>query len=229
MRSWNFATAAQALDWTPFRGTWTITGGRYRQLPILTSWIGSSVANCNTKVEVTASVTRTDPGTTTFSNSGVFIKTTLDHATKNISGYWIAYNKCRTDSGGICTGNASDPPGQAVFWRATNYNFVSNSGGATLLCQVQSSVNVNGLNTVRVVSNGPSHSYFLNGNLVCTVNDATYATGPIMAAAFIAADGGHAYQVDSFSVKAIGAGTLPPVAPSVMDPASLAPKAPPKA
>ena len=222
VRSWSFADASQALDWTPFRGTWAISGGRYLQTPIATGWIGSSVANCNSALQVIASMTRIDPGTTIFSNSGLVLKTTLDYPNRGISGYWIAYNKCRTDDAGTCTGDAADPPGQAVLWRLDNFNFASNSGGASLLCVKQSAVKVNGLNTVKVVSNGSSHTYHLNGNLVCTVNDATYARGPVMAAAFIASSGGHAYQLETFSIKSMD--VAPPLTAGIMDPASLAPK-----
>ena len=222
-RTWNFSNVNQARDWAPFRGTWAISNGRYRQTPIMQGWIGSAVASCNTALEVVASMTRTDPGTTLFSNTGVFLKTTLDYATKVVSGYWFAYNKCRTNEFGTCTGEPEDPPGQAVVWRASNFNFNTNSGAATNLCTKQSSVNVNGLNTVKVISNGASHTFRLNGKLVCTVNDATYASGPVMAAAYIADAGGHAYQVDSFSVKPLDAGALPSVV-SLMDPASAAPK-----
>ena len=60
-----------------------------------------------------ASTTRIDPGTTIFSNSGLVLKRTLDYPNRGVSGYWIAYNKCRTNNSGTCTGDAADPPGQS--------------------------------------------------------------------------------------------------------------------
>lgn len=222
VRSWDFNTVKQALDWTPLIGTWSVSGGRYMQTPITTGWIGTSADNCNKSLQITATMSRIDPGTIWFSNSGIIFKTSINYPAKQVTGYWVAYNKCRTDSDGICTGNDSDPPGQAVFWRLNSFN------SGTLLCQKQAAVNVNGFNTVKVVSRGSSHSYYLNGKLVCTVNDATNPTGPVMAAAFIAAGGGHAYEVDSLNVTSFD--TAPAASPeeeAVMDPAALMPKAPP--
>ena len=223
-RNWLFGDPKQALDFTPLRGTWAISGGRYRQAPIVTGWIGSSVANCNSKIQVIASMTRVDPGTTVFSN--LVFKSTISYPSKAVSGYWIAYNKCRTNTSGVCTEDPADKPGQAVFWRLSGYSFETNSGGATLLCVKHSPVKVNGLNTVRVVSNGSSHRYYLNGKLVCSVSDATYATGSILAAAYIAAAGGHAYQLDQLRSIGLDTAAIAEASPSViMDPAALAPQA----
>lgn len=228
VRSWTFKNPNDALDWTPFRGGWDVSNGHYVQKPIMTGWIGTTVANCNKSLQVAAGVTRIDPGTTFFSNSGVIVKAALDYTNSTVSGYWIAYNKCPTDSSGVCTGADADPKGQAVFWRLENWNFETSSGGATLLCSEQAKVNVNGFNTVHVASSGSTHKYSLNGKPICTVKDSTFATGPVMAAAYIAAEGGHAYQVDTFSLTAGGTAPQVQAGEDLMDPASYTPKPAPK-
>lgn len=220
-RAWAFTRAADALDFTPLAGKWVVGGGRYKQSPIQQGWIGTSVANCNKAITVVAAMTRVDPGTDRFSNTGLVLKATIDYSTKAVSGYWFAYNKCPTDKSGNCTGADEDKPGQAVVWRLDGYSFADRSGGGSLLCQAFVPVRVNGLNTVRVVSNGASHTFSLNGKVACRVNDATYPAGSAMAAAYIADAGGHAYQVDSFRIATIGTGGI---LPTVIDPAAAAPR-----
>lgn len=224
-RDWDFSSKAEALDWSPFRGTWAIAGGRNTQTPIMAGWVGTSVDSCSHSLEVTAKMTRVDPGKTFFSNSGIIFKSQLDYAARKVSGYWVAYNNCPTDTSGKCSGNSSDPPGQAVFWRLDSYDLVSNSGTATLLCAKRANVIVGKLNTVNIVSNGSSHTYSLNGSAICTVNDATYPDGPIMTAAFIATAGGQAYAVDY--LHTISRDTAKSPSAMVMNPAEFAPKAAP--
>lgn len=227
-RSWAFGSAKDANDWSPFLGTWTVAAGQYQQTPIVTGWVGSSTANCNQSLDVSATMTRIDPGTTVFSNSGLVLKSRLDFVNKVVSGYWLAYNKCPTDSSGKCTNSATDPAGQAVLWRIDSANWGSGSGAGSLLCQVQASVNVSGQNTVHAVINGSSISYFLNNKPVCTVSDATYTAGPVMAAAYIASSGGHAYEVNQLSIKSLDkAAILTASEAPLLDAAALRPKMPP--
>ena len=236
-RDWSFSSASDANDWTPLIGKWVASGGTYRETVLQQGWIGSSTDNCNNSLQVIARMVRVDPGTEVFSNSGIVFKSTLNYSnSKYVSGYWLAYNKCPTDSTGYCDpSNPDNTPGQAVFWTLDNYSFANSSGGANLLCVAHVPVTVNGMNTVKVISRNNSHSYYLNGKLVCTVDDATYTTGPVMAAAYLASAGGHAYTLDflditSFDSKSAAAeiaGLIPPQEGIVMDPASLAPKATP--
>ena len=65
-------------------------------------------------------------------------------------------------------------------------------------------VNVGGYNTIKVVINGSRHSYYLNGALVCTVNDNTYDAANVMlfgGPAYLATYG---LKFDSVSIQAIG-------------------------
>ena len=68
-------------------------------------------------------------------------------------------------------------------------------------------VNVGGYNTIKVVSNGATHSYHLNGNLICTVNDNTYADGNVLLYGGPANLATHGLKFDSVSIEAIGPNT----------------------
>lgn len=242
VRSWTFDSAAEALDFTEFRGKWSIANSGYRPTPMMQGWVGTSVDNCDKSLQVIANMIRIDPGVpgmTIFANSGIFFKSTLDYKNRLVSGYWLAYNRCPTDSDGNCTGDPKDPPGQAVFWRATDFNLETDTGGGTLFCQVQAPVNVGAVNTIKIVSHGSSHSYYLNNKLVCTVNDATYTVGPVMAATYVSYWGttsGHAYSLKYLNIKSLD--TAAPLTaevadalgaadsvPDVMDPTAYAPRA----
>ena len=227
VRNWDFSSKSEAHDWSPFRGTWAILGTRNTQTPIMAGWVGTSVENCNHSLEVSAKMKRVDPGSTFFSNSGILFKSQLDYAAHKVSGYWAAYNNCPTDTSGHCSGSASDPPGQALFWRLDNYDFENNSGTATLLCAKRAPVVVGQLNTVDIVSLGSSHTYSLNGKAICAVNDATYTAGAIMTAAFIASAGGQAYAVDYVHTVSRDSAKAAAAAALVMNPAEFIPKATP--
>lgn len=188
--------------------------------------MGSQVANCNTKLNITVSLKRTDSADPYIHwNSGVFFKTTTDFSSKVISGYWAAYNKCRTDANGRCTGNAADPVGLAVLWRLDGVNLATNTGNGSLLCSAQAPVVEGGVNAIKIVSDGSSHSFSVNGKSVCTVNDATYSTGGVMLGAAMGSSGNQSISFNSVSLQSIGSGSA--IASSqayrVMNPATLAP------
>lgn len=54
-------------------------------------------------------------------------------------------------------------------------------GSFTLLCDDNEGVDINflGENTIRAVSEGSSHTFYLNGKLICSTDDATYERGPV--------------------------------------------------
>ncbi len=228
VRSWPFSAAAELLDWSPLRGTWTLSGGLYRAAAIA-GGVGSHVANCNTRLSILSKLRRVDAQTnpTGFHwNSGIMFKAQANFTNETISGYWVAYNKCRTNAiSGACTGNAADKPGQAVFWRIADFNH--ENGGASslsLLCVKHIPITVSGLNTIRVVSDGTSHSYFLNNRLVCTVSDATYVAGGITLDAFFPNPAtGHTLAFDFLTIQSIGSNAPTSEVSAVMDPAALAP------
>ncbi len=228
VRSWPFSAAAELNDWSPMRGTWSLSGGNYVAAAIPFG-VGSYVANCNTKLEVTARLRRVDAQSDPLGlhyNSGIIIKARPFYTTETVVGYWLAYNKCRTNSSGVCTGDLGDPPGQAVFWSAV-LNLETGSTAGTLLCAKGVPIAVGGYNTIRVVSNGSSHSYYLNGTLVCTVTRADFASGGVMLTALMPSPAtGHSLAYDSLTIQSIGS-NAPDEGDTVMDPASLAPVATP--
>ena len=221
MRNWSFDVASQISDWTPFRGQWAISGGNYLQTPFMAGWTGSSSANCNTMLSVTAQMKRVDSAKDMHYNSGVFIKTSLDYQTRAVSGYWFAYNKSRKDPD-----DPESKPGQGVIWKVNGLNFASGSGSGNLLCYQYVPITVNGYNTIRVVSSGSAHSFYLNGKLVCSANDSTYASGPVMVGSFGPGGGGHSFMINSLRTQTIGVNS-PEITTSseatLMDPASMMP------
>ncbi len=233
IRSWPFNAAAELSDWSPMRGKWTLNSGTYAQTPIATGWVGTQVANCNSRLIVTARLRRVDPQADPAGqhyNSGIFIKTTANYTDETVSGYWLAYNKCPTNSAGMCTGAATDPPGQAVFWYVNALNLETGSAAnSVLFCQAQAAVNVNGYNTIKVISSGASHAYFLNDVQLCTANDFSFFTGGVMLNGFMPTPAtGHSLAFDSVTIQSIGSND--PIIAEVdtsMDPSSLAPVATP--
>jgi hypothetical protein len=96
----------------------------------------------------------------------MILKADVDQNTKSVTGYWFAYNHFNG--------------GDAVIFRLDGFNLATNTGSAALLCRkMNAPVVVNGVNTLKVVSNGPTHKFFLNGTLVCSATDATYLAGSI--------------------------------------------------
>ncbi|MGQ0484891.1 MAG: S8 family peptidase [Hyphomicrobiales bacterium] len=234
LRSWPFSAAAELDDWSPLRGQWQLAGGLYVAAPIPVG-VGSHVANCNTALTITTRLRRVDAQTNPLGfhwNSGIMFKTTTNFTNETVSGYWVAYNKCRTNaSSGSCTGATADKPGQAVFWIINSFNH--ETGGAassSLRCQKHVPIAVSGFNTIRVVSNGSSHSYYLNNILVCTVIDATYAAGGVTLDGFFPNPAtGHSLAYDFLTIRSIGS-NAPAAAgegDAVMDPAAMAPVAAP--
>jgi hypothetical protein len=197
-RTWGFTTPGDAMDWTAVRGIWTTNGGQFQPSPLFNFWNVAAVADCNSRLEVIARMKRVDPNAPdTFYNTGLFIKSTFDYALETVSGYFFAFNKQINP--------ATQIAGQGVVHRAQNHKLDLGTGNDPIMCSKFMPINVGGFNTLRVVSDGSAHSFFLNGALVCTFSDATYSTGQVAIAAFVNS-GGHSLAVDYVRVKAIGRG-----------------------
>lgn len=222
-RDWLFKKATDKNDWSPLLGNWVVSDGVYAAFPLSARWNATAVANCSGSFRAEAVMTRVDPEPDSlnfFPNAGIMFKTTVNQSTKTVSGYWVAYNKCRTNKDDVCTALPEDKPGVAVFWKMTNVDLDGAGTGFELKCQKKAKVNVNRANVVKVVSNGSSHSYFLNGKLVCTVDDATYTTGPVIAASFVRETAGHSFRLDDLLTQSTDVG---PPSPAVMDAEATAP------
>jgi subtilisin family serine protease len=227
-RTWGFGTLDDAKDWRAFRGNWTTSGGFYVQSPVATGWVATSVANCNSKLQVIARIRRVDPSPgPAYYNSGIYIKSQLDHGAETVSGYQFNFNSVP-----YCLINPPPNPcppaevkrGQANVWKVTQQNLDTGAGVAfSLLCVKNIEVTANGFNVIKVISNGASHTYYLNNKLVCTINDAAFATGAITVAAFNPTPAtGHSLAVDLVQVKSLDtAPTAPLEDAAVMDATSF--------
>ena len=226
LRAWQFQSEADLNDWSPLRGTWKVAGGNYTATPAA-GGLGSHVANCNTRLTITARMKRVDPQSDFAWNSGLMFKSSANFMYNTVSGYWAAYNKCRLDTvANECSTNTAIQEGMAVLWRI--FDFDHNTSGvysAALLCMKSTPVNVDRYNTIRVVSDGASHSYYLNDKLVCTVNEATFAAGGVTLNGFFPGPAaGHHLQFDAVSIQSIGANDVADTSGAeVLDPAAVAP------
>lgn len=227
VRSWDFTNAADGNDWTPQTGKWLVQGGAYKETVIKQSFLaGSSTDNCNHSLRVVASMERIDPNEAKnqmFSNSGIILKSKIDYSkNKYVSGYFIGYNNCPADKTGAC--GAGTEPGQTFIFRLDRYSFVSNSGGNKLLCEGHAPSNPKGFNTIKVVSQNNTHTYYLNGKLACKATDATYTVGPVMAVVAYAEASGSAFTLDSLAITSLDSAASAPAEMPVLDPESYAPK-----
>lgn len=232
-RSWPFTSAWEYFDWSIIRGGWRVAGGNLVQTPRLSGWAGTKVSNCNTKVQISARLRRIDPDTSQYWNSGILFKVKTDLFNSRVSGYWVAYNDCPTRSDGVCTGDPTDPRGQAVFWVVTDLDLDSGfASAASLKCTKGIPIAPSGYNTIRVVSNGTTHVYYLNGKLVCAVTDGSYTSGDVvLQAAFPSDTTGQYLAYDHVAITAYQASTTSMAdvlaEAGAMTPASLAPAATP--
>jgi hypothetical protein len=168
-QTWLFNNVSDGDDWEPLLGIWKVLAGKYKLRTFDSGgvWNASWHPNCNQKLTVTMKMKRVDnQNTTRHWNSGMILKADVDQNTKSVTGYWFAYNHFNG--------------GDAVIFRMDGFNLATNTGSAALLCRkMNAPVVVNGVNTLKVVSNGPTHKFFLNGTLVCSATDATYLAGSI--------------------------------------------------
>lgn len=213
-RKWTFSSGSEAKDWSPILGKWEITTGIYRPNPFPVGWSASMVPNCSSNFTAESAMTRLGSSANFFPNAGLMFKAKVSQSTKVVSGYWAAFNTCPTSPEGIC-----DPEnkkkfkrGQAVFWKMTNTDLDGAALGFELKCAKRGNVNVSGENVVKVVSNGSNHQFFLNGSLVCTVNDATYATGIVAPATFTQTAAGHSFKLNNLKLQSTDQGPVPALA-----------------
>jgi subtilisin family serine protease len=233
-RSWEFNESADEFDWTPFVGNWIVHGGTYEETVIKAqSLVASSTDNCNHSLQVVADMERIDPNESKnqrFSNAGIVIKSQIDYSdNKAVSGYFIGYNNCPTGSSGICGTGAT--PGQTFIFRLDGYSFVNNTGGLVLLCESHAPSSPTGFNTIKVVSQNNTHTYYLNGKLACKATDATYTVGPVMTIAAFSEAGGSPFKVDSMVITSLDSASSSPPGEAVVsedgrvpDPSSFAPR-----
>jgi subtilisin family serine protease len=200
-QSWNFNKKKQVKDWESELGRWKWrrNGTMFVHGGGPTIWLAATSPFCASGIKVVAKVKRKDKDTDTHWNSGLFLFSRIDDD-KNMSGMWFAFNKYDEDDKG--------GRGQAVIWRLVGHNGISNSGGSnSLLCQMDDvKVNEQRYNKLKVVSQGGTHTFYLNRKKVCTATDTTFKTGDVaMVMAGPGSDKSHKYFVDFVRAKQLAA------------------------
>jgi len=187
-----FSAAAEAAQWTPFIGTWSIAGGVYQPSTATSGWKLSTRPNCNENVTITSRLRRIW-GASQMANAGIVFKTQLSTTNRTMSGYMAAINR---DLG-------SDTAFNVVLWRFHQLNLATESGGATqLLCNKDLDPIVSGtFYTLKVVSTGGIHRVYVNNVLQCSAVDRTFGTGRAGLITFVGTpSAGNAFQADNFVI-----------------------------
>lgn len=196
-RVWTFATDRQVQQWTPDLGNWVrVTDFMRARADRNHVWYVASSPFCAGNMTVTAQVRRVDPDSNTNWNSGLMLFSSVDDGA-NMTGMWFAFNKANG--------------GSAVIWALDGWNGLSNAGAARLLCnRAAPSVNVGGVNTLRVVSTNGVHRFFINGTEVCGATDASFNAGQVSVAMAAPANSpGHIYQIRRLEAEVLVPATPP--------------------
>lgn len=194
-KNFTFNTAAQAAQWTAFAGTWgvnTAAPGTLRVTSITAGWKLATTPNCNESETITSRLKRVWP-TGQTSNFGIVFKTQLSATNKTMHGYMAAINR---DVSGFNQKNV-------VLWRFDGVNMQTGAGNATNLCAVElNTIATNVYYTLKVVSRGGLHKFYVNNVLKCTATDYTYGTGRAGLITFFDATtpAGNAFQADTFVI-----------------------------
>jgi hypothetical protein len=228
LRRWLFSAATDILDWTGFIGGFRHGVGELVALPG-SGWTAALVNNCNNSLEITIRLKRVEPTPASAPriwNSNVFIKTFADPFSHRVDGYVFGFNKQLNTT--------TNRRGLVYAYRAYNCdlddaenNFCADDM-QTGNCGARSfPIVVNGYNTMKIVSQGSSHSFYFNGALFCQATDTFYPYGGVLISAARPDPGtGHTLQIDSVQIKSLD--TTPAMATAtlsemaVMNPAEFA-------
>ena len=204
LRTWSFSSAAEGLDWAALHGKWAVQSGNYVPTPPRRDGVAAQAETCHTNVRVIARVQRQETANSGYLETGVVVRAQSSFTEDYTSGYAAVYVSCRTNSTGHCDEDGTGPLGLALFYRINQQKASQGFPARFTLCRKGVAVNVGGYNTVKVVSNGATHSYYLNGNLVCTANDNTYDNGNVLLFGGPANLATKGLKFDSVSIQAIG-------------------------
>lgn len=216
-REWVFDKADELHDWSPLRGDWTLSGGNYNVASLLPAFNVAMVANCSGSFDAKVRMKRIDPDKGWY--SGLFLKSIADFDNDRISGYWFAYSNSLNTS--------TNKRGFAVVFEVDRaYVHETNSYfGASVLCaSTPMPFNDGSYVTLRVVSKGSALDFYVNGKLLCSRTDTTYAFGPLAVLGVApkpATANTHKLFVDSVSIKALRTPTFAPPSAAVMNVSAL--------
>jgi subtilisin family serine protease len=192
-KSFTFAAAAQAAQWSPFLGTWSVNTAAPGTYGVASSvgWKASSTPNCNENVTITSRLRRVWPAGQT-GLSGLLYKAQLSATNKTMHGY-VAF--IARDLPG------NDHTNNVVLYRFDGVNLQTDTGNATLLCNKDlDSITSGTYYTLKVVSTGGVHKVYVNNTLRCTATDYAYGTGRAGVLAYFTTANGNVFQADSFSI-----------------------------
>ena len=197
-RAWQFEDVKDALDWTPFRGKWRVEGGEYKPRPgDPTGVVISSTANCNSSLEIVAKMKRVhfyDPTNPSVAPAaGIWVKSAPNYKTRKFFGYFFGYAYFSSPN--------PDARGFAYIlkWEEDTIN---------QLCHKSFKVPVKfrDWNTVKAVSNGASHSLYINGKFICQATSPARVQGPVGVGTVISnsyKNTGGTLEVDFVDIKSL--------------------------
>ncbi len=197
-RAWQFEDVKDALDWTPFLGKWRVEGGEYKPRPgDPTGVVISSTANCNSSLEIVAKMKRVhfyDPTNPSVAPAaGIWVKSAPNYKTRKFFGYFFGYAYFSSPN--------PDARGFAYIlkWEEDTIN---------QLCHKSFKVPVKfrDWNTVKAVSNGASHSLYINGKFICQATSPARVQGPVGVGTVISdsyKNTGGTLEVDFVDIKSL--------------------------
>jgi subtilisin family serine protease len=212
LRTWSFDKAAEGLDWAPVYGTWKVQSENFVPTISGVKGVATQVSTCHNNVQVIARVKR--EGTESsgqYIETGIVVRAEGSFNEGNTTGYAAVFESCAANSTGHCDDEATGPRGLALFYRINQQKASDGFPVRNTLCRKSRAINVSGYNTIKVVSNGARHSYYLNGALVCTVNDNTWPDGNVMLYGGPANLATYGLKFDSVSLQAVGSNPPAPV------------------
>jgi subtilisin family serine protease len=228
LRRWLFTEVTDLRDWTGFIGQGFRHGVGEMVALAGSGWTAALLNNCGNSLEITIRLKRVDPTPASAAfiwNTNVFIKTFADPFSHRVDGYVFGFNKQLNTT--------TNRRGRVYALRAYNCDLDNTENFCaypmtTGNCGERSfPIVVNGYNTMKIVSQGSSHSFYFNGVLFCQATDSFYPYGGVLISAARPTPGtGHTLQIDSVQVKsldttpAMAAATPPEEA--IMNPAAFA-------
>lgn len=164
-RDWQFVGRGDDKDWSPLRGTWSVQSHAYRGQGS-PGWIASTIANCHDRFQIVARVQATgnpDPNAPiTLPRNGIFVGATIDRASKRMGGYWFYYVL-----------NPQNPAASLAEVSLIDAHYEQNESFSSVSinrCSQSRTIANGSKNTLKVVGDGNTFSFWLNGALVCAID-----------------------------------------------------------
>jgi hypothetical protein len=221
-RTWSFSAVEDEYDWTPFHGIWSANAGKYAPQTPMSGQLASSAANCHKSFILTTKTLRTQPTDASFEyGTAIWFKAKLNYENRTISGYEVVV---------FPGADGTTDEGSVTLVRRQDLNLIGGASGAsqTLCFKDSLPINLNEPLTLKITSDGDSHSIVVNGAVACGATDATYSSGSVVlettGASSPDTSAGHAFNADSVTINSLD--TKPAAIARVLDPLASIPKIP---